>query len=95
MPTPLNVRFAVKPDVIFRVLGVEAIVLNLDGGLYFGLNEVGTRIWSLLEEHDGEEVSRRLAAEYDVTLDQARADVSALIDDLVSRGLLVRADAPR
>lgn len=95
MATPLTARLAPRPDVIFRTVGTEAILLNLEGGLYFGLDDVGTRIWTLLANHDGEGVSRQLTDEFDVTLDQARADVGSLIDQLVGRGLLAPIDEPR
>ncbi|OGA63637.1 MAG: hypothetical protein A3G81_32965 [Betaproteobacteria bacterium RIFCSPLOWO2_12_FULL_65_14] len=95
MAMAMNTRFTIRPDVIFRALGAEAILLNLDGGLYFGLNEVGTRIWMLLADHDGEGVSQALTREFDVTIDEARADVSSLIGELIDRGLLAPADALR
>lgn len=85
---PLSARFAPRPDVIFRTVGTESILLDLEGGLYYGLDEVGTRVWMLLADLSGEDVCRRLVQEFDVTLDQARADVAALIDQLVERGLL-------
>jgi hypothetical protein len=40
----------INDDVVFRELEGEAVLLNLETGVYFGLNEVGTRIWSLLQE---------------------------------------------
>lgn len=85
---PLSARFAPRPDVVFRTVGTESILLDLEGGLYYGLDEVGTRVWMLLADLSGEDVCRRLVQEFDVTLDQARADVAALIDQLVERGLL-------
>jgi Coenzyme PQQ synthesis protein D (PqqD) len=92
MPLPPTARFSVKPDVVFRLLGAEAILLSLDGGVYFGLNEVGTRIWSLLADHPVDEVARRLSEEFEVTAAEARADVETLAEQLVARGLVVRAD---
>ena len=92
MPMPDTARFTVKPDVVFRLLGAEAILLSLDGGVYFGLNEVGARIWSLLADHPVDDVARRLADEFDVTAAEARADVESLAEQLVARGLLVRTD---
>ncbi len=39
-----------SPDVVFRDLDGEAVILDLVSGTYFGLNEVGTRVWRLVDE---------------------------------------------
>lgn len=84
----LHDRFTVCPDVVFRVLGAEAILLNLESGLYFGLNEVGTRAWELLQTHDVAGACDALASEFDAPVEQIRADVLALTGRLVAQGLL-------
>jgi hypothetical protein len=94
MPLALSDRVAVRPEVIFRALGAEAIVVNLEGGLYFGLDEVGCRIWSLVETRDLEDASQALAGEFDVTLEQARRDVVAFVQSLIDRGLVERVGSP-
>jgi hypothetical protein len=95
MSTTLSAHFAPRPDVIFRTVGAESILLNLDGGLYYGLDEVGTRVWTLLADLSGEEVCQRLVQEFEVTIDQARTDVAALIDQLLERGLLAESEGGR
>ena len=47
----LDSRVTIGPDVVFRELDGEAVILNLETGLYFGLNEMGTRIWQRLDAH--------------------------------------------
>jgi hypothetical protein len=95
MSTTLSAHFAPRPDVIFRTVGTESILLNLEGGLYYGLDEVGTRVWTLLADLSGEEVCQRLVQEFEVTIDQARTDVAALIDQLCERGLLAEREGAR
>ena len=46
----LDTSLAVPDDVIFRELDGEAILLNLATGMYFGLDQVGTRLWALITE---------------------------------------------
>jgi hypothetical protein len=76
-------------DVLFHEVGGEAVILNLESGKYFGLDEVGTRMWVLLSEHGAiEPVVSALLEEYEVEEEQLRADLSKLIDDLASHGLL-------
>jgi hypothetical protein len=93
MSLALTDRVAVRPDVIFRPLGAEAIVLDLEGGSYFGLDEIGARIWALIETQDLEGASRALAEEYDVSIGDARRDVVGFAQTLIDRGLLSRVAA--
>jgi hypothetical protein len=80
-----------SPDVVFRDLDGEAVILDLASGRYFGLNAVGTRIWTLLDQGMPiEQIVRTVAAEYDADAEQIDRDVTALIEDLSSRGLIVR-----
>jgi hypothetical protein len=85
-----------SPDVVFRDLEGEAVILDLTSGRYFGLNAVGTRIWMLLEAGTPiEQIVRAIAEEYEADAAQIDRDVKALIEDLSSRRLIVWSDAPR
>ena len=82
-------RVAVPETVLFRDLDGEAVLLATESGKYFGLNEVGTRMWSLLHQHgDVEAVCDALLAEYDVPKDQLREDLARFVDTLADRGLV-------
>jgi len=86
-------RLRVSEDVVFRELDGEAVILNLDSGTYFGLDEVGTRFWQLIEQDDRVEVALvTLESEYEVAAEVLRADVDRLVSTLVEKGLLVRTD---
>ena len=81
-----------SPDVVFRELAGESVVLDLSSGRYFGLNAVGTRIWQLIGQ--GETVDGLLSAvtaEYDADVSTIERDVLALLEDLEKRGLVVDA----
>jgi hypothetical protein len=91
MPVSLADRVTASPNVIFRALGNEAIVLSLDGGMYFGLDEVGMRIWQLLETHDLAGVAAALAGEYDIEPALVESDVVAFVETLAGKGLVQRA----
>jgi hypothetical protein len=86
-------RFRVNESVVFRELDAEAVLLDLQNGVYFGLDAVGTRVWTLLLEHGTpEQVCARMIEEYDVSPQVLRDDVLRLVEELVGRGLVV-ADA--
>lgn len=76
-------------EVVFRELSGETVILNLNSGVYFGLDEVGTRLWYLLAEHgDPEKIISILIDEYEVEETKLREDVQALIGQLCDKGLL-------
>ena len=84
----LQHRVTVCDDVVFRALGEESVILSLDTGMYFGLDPVGTRIWTLLPEGDLAQVAERIHAEFDADLPQIQEDVLALVEQLVAKKLV-------
>lgn len=82
-------RVSVPEDVVSKELSGEMVLLNLATGEYFGLNEVGARMWSLLMKHGSPEpVLEALQAEFDVAPEVLRNDLMKLIADLSARGLV-------
>jgi hypothetical protein len=70
-------------------VGDEVAILDLDRSLYYGLDPVGARIWELLQTPT--QLSAVLAAvvtEFDVDDATARADLLALIDDMLDKKLV-------
>lgn len=87
--TTLASRIRVPQEVLFRELEGEAVVLNLATGKYYGLDAVGTRMWTLLVEHGQVEAAyRALLTEYEVDAAQLMQDLLELVDKLASHGLL-------
>ena len=73
-----------------RLVGDETVLLNLESGLYFGLDNVGKRIWELVSGGSSlAETVGAVVAEYDVAMEQAEADVLEFAGILIERGLLV------
>ncbi len=81
------------PMVSGRRLDQEAVLVLADRGQVKVLNEVGARIWELI---DGWRTVRQIAAvigtEYDVDLSRAEADTLAFVDELYAKGIVVFAD---
>lgn len=87
--TDLTTRVTVPESVLFRDLDGEAVLLETGSGRYYGLDEVGTRMWNLLQLHgETAAVCRTLLAEYDVPEDRLREDLGRFIETLAARGLL-------
>ena len=90
MTVTLASSLRVAEDVVFRELDGEAVILNLASGVYFGLDQVGTRIWQLIEQHGGlRDVLARLREEYDASPDVLEHDLVDLASQLAAKGLVV------
>lgn len=77
-------------EVVFRELDGEAVLLSLATGTYFGLNQVGTRIWSLILEHGSlRDVFAAMSQEYDVAPETLEKDLLELVQQLSAKGLVV------
>ena len=82
-------RLAPAPDVLIQTVVGEAVLLDLRSQKYFGLNEVGTRAWQLLQETgDAGAVYERLGHEYDVDPAQLERDLDELFGRLLKAGLV-------
>jgi coenzyme PQQ synthesis protein D (PqqD) len=89
----LNHRAIVPDAVITRELDGETILLNLETGVYFGLDKVGTDVWrAILAAGTLEDALDRVQAEYDVEPGVLRTDFVRLVDELLAKGLLQRAE---
>jgi hypothetical protein len=82
-------RYVSGADVLFRELAGEAVLLNLSSGVYYGLDRVGTQVWTLLADgRTVDEACATLVVTYDVSLDVLRRDVAALVATLCETGLV-------
>jgi hypothetical protein len=80
---------AIPDDVVSRELDGVLVVTSLSMGGFLRLDDVGRRIWALLEQgKDLDGVVEALRREFDVDATTCRADVEAFFDDLAERGLL-------
>jgi len=91
--SPITVTLAHRAshsdEVLIQDVGGEAVLLDLASEQYFGLDPVGTRIWTLLGEDDRlQAVSDRLCAEYDADPARITSDLLALVEKLAAAGLV-------
>ncbi|MBI3162482.1 MAG: PqqD family protein [Chloroflexi bacterium] len=77
------------PDVVYtQEIGDETILLDAQGGRYFGLDPVGTRMWQLVRQHGALRPAYEiLLAEYDVDPERLEIDLLALITRMIEKGL--------
>ena len=82
-------RVRVPDGVLISRLQEESVILNLDSERYFGLDDVGTCMLSVLSTSDSIEAAfESLRAEYDVDGEVLRQDLLALVESLVQQGIV-------
>jgi hypothetical protein len=85
----LDRMLVINESAVYAELDDEAVLLNVDAGIYFGINAIGTEIWNALGRGDSESaIVDHLAEEYDVEPGQLRTDVAEFLSALESRGLI-------
>ena len=85
----LNQTITLSPDVISQEVSGETVLLDLESENYYGLDEVGTRIWQLIKETgDLQAIYDTLLAEYDVEEDRLLQDLAALLGEISKLGLV-------
>jgi hypothetical protein len=74
---------------VYADLAGELAILDSKSGIYYGLDSVGARIWSLLGEGKNvTEIRDVLLDEYDVERAQLQSDICHLFEDLFAKGLI-------
>ncbi|MFC1836788.1 PqqD family protein [Thermodesulfobacteriota bacterium] len=75
--------------VAFRVIEGEAVLLALEGGVYYTLNEIGTVAWDMCDGTNSVgAIVRAVIAEYEVDELTAQRDLKELLEDLTAEGLV-------
>jgi len=85
----LNDKVNLSKDVLFHKAIDEAVLLNPANGKYFSLDDIGTRMWELMNIHGKlREVHQALLEEYQVEPQQLEKDLLSLTDQLAANELL-------
>lgn len=79
-----------------RIVDGTAIIVLADSGQVNVLNAVGTRIWELVDgKHSIQEIAATLQSEYQVSAQQALADLDEFIQDMLSNKMITLHDEPQ
>ena len=83
------------PDTAFREVGDEGGLVVLPGRSEVKvLNPVGIKIFSLLDgEHSTEHIIHSVMQDFDITEEQAAADLRAFLEELDAHGMLADGQA--
>lgn len=83
-------KISYHPDVAFRIIDGEAVVITPKDGVMHTLNRVGTVLWAKLETRPTrEQLVDSLVDAYEVKRATARKDVDGFVEELESKGLVL------
>jgi len=84
-------KYSRTQSIIDGELDNHQVIMHIERGKYFGLNPVGKRIWTLIEEPKTfEEITSALILEYNISPDQCKTEVREFLDKGVECDIIVR-----
>jgi hypothetical protein len=85
-----NQIIQLKEDLLTSKIGDEIVLMTIESGKYFSINQVGSQIWEMIKKPvTAEDVCKELIQEYDVGMEQCLNDTLSFLDKLHHDGLLV------
>lgn len=67
----------------------EVVILDSEGGQYYGLTDAGAQVWqSLQAPRKVAEIVEIIASDYEVDRARCQADILALLDEMAERRLI-------
>lgn len=88
-PKSAATRLIPAKHVVSTMHGTRTVLLDARNGNYWGLDEVGSRIWSLMQEGVGPvAIAEKLTEEYDASLEDLERDVETFIVNMRRSKLL-------
>lgn len=74
---------------LYSEIDSEAVILDVNSGTYFGLNEVSKSVWQILQTpSSSKQVIEKILAEYEVSEEEATRDVEGLLKEMLGSGLV-------
>ena len=90
-----------KDDFVTRSIAEETIIVPIRGGVgdlnsIYTLNEMGTRIWELMNDQtDIDKMAEIISSEYEVSIEEAKKDIAKFLSSLESVGLIQGNERPK
>jgi hypothetical protein len=83
------------PDMLASEMDGEKVMMSIERGEYYGLDETGSRVWDLIEnETRVGDIVVQLLEEFDVDRDECARDVMEFLEELKQKGLITTSDDP-
>lgn len=84
-----NSIIVVTRDLLCCNLSEGAVILDLKSGIYYGLDAVGTFIWSQIQEPKSlRDIGAAVLEEYAVEPERCAQDLKVLVSEMAERNLI-------
>jgi len=81
--------FARNEIIEVAEMGDELGMLNLENGMYYVLDSIGTRVWSYLDSPQNiNQIVDKLLLEYDVINEECNEDISNLLNSMLEKCII-------
>ena len=88
-PSP-STKIQRSEKVTFQKVAEEAVLIHLDTGTYFSLNNIGTEFWELFDgERTIKELADVIANKYEVDVEMVTTDLIELVEKLAEDELVL------
>ncbi len=78
-----------KDKIFWRKVEDETVILNIDRGFYYTLDEIGTLIWEMIAaSKDEEAIAQDIADSYDVDERSLEKDITSFLKNITKEGLI-------
>jgi len=86
---PLTTRLQRRPNILKQEAAGTVVLLNMDDGRYFAMDEVGGRVWDLCDgSRTLSAIAAILAEEYEAPAATIARDLAELINALTNEDLV-------
>lgn len=80
---------ATKEQFACNLTTEEVVILDYKSGIYYGLTEVGARIWELIQQPQTlANLSKIITEEYGVAAEVCNPDIASLLEKLYGKELI-------
>ena len=90
IPEALNCRYELTPDITWRDVDGELVVLDLIKGKYYTFNQVGTKIWQIIADDDYNLISfaNDMVEKYEIKRQTVLEDIEKFLQKMISAKLI-------
>jgi hypothetical protein len=86
----LSFKIVVSENIYYSKGEENTVILNYENGMYYGLDEIGSEYWELIQEYgDFDFITEKMLAKYkDVPKENIQSDLNELVKQLRDKGLV-------
>jgi ornithine carbamoyltransferase len=83
-------KVKISDHILFQEIAEEFVLLNMETEKYYGLDEVGAKVWEILkEEEETDKLINMLLMEYNVDEQTLRNHIAILFESMKSENILI------